>query len=93
MSSYMLWLQKEGRAAIKLANPEATFGEIGKLAGNEWRNLSPARKQEYIDAAEELKKKAVAESEAKKAAAAGGGGGGGDDDGEDEEDDDDDDDE
>lgn len=56
LSSYMLWLQKEGRAAVKKMYPEATFGETGKHCGVMWRGLSPETRNKYTAAAEQLKK-------------------------------------
>jgi len=43
----MLWMQKEGRAAVKESNPNATFGEVGKLAGAMWREMSEADKKKW----------------------------------------------
>ena len=45
LSNYILWLQKEGRAMVKEENPEATFGEISKLAGAKWREMSASDKE------------------------------------------------
>lgn len=56
LSSYMLWLQKEGRAAVKAEFPKATFGETGKRCGEMWRALSSEVKNKYKAAAEKLKK-------------------------------------
>lgn len=39
------------RAAIKEANPEASFGELGKLVGVAWRALSEVEKAEYKEKA------------------------------------------
>jgi hypothetical protein len=51
----MIWLQKEGREQIKAANPTATFGEIGKLAGQAWRELAQETKDNYNAQAKALK--------------------------------------
>lgn len=59
LSSYMIWLQKEGREQIKAANPAATFGEIGKLAGQAWRELDQAVKDSYNAQAKALKEAAA----------------------------------
>ena len=45
-SAYMLFCKKE-RAAIVKANPNATFGEVGKLLGAAWGKLSDASKAKY----------------------------------------------
>jgi HMG (high mobility group) box len=60
LSSYMIWLQKEGREQIKTANPTATFGEIGKLAGQAWRDLDQETKDNYNAQAKALKEAAAA---------------------------------
>lgn len=56
LSSYMLWLQKEGRAAVKEQFPDATFGETGKQCGIMWKALSSEVRDKYTAAAEKLKK-------------------------------------
>ena len=43
------------RAEIKDANPEASFGELGKLQGSTWRALSEEDKKEYNEKAAEDK--------------------------------------
>ena len=45
-SAYMLFCKKE-RPAIVKANPNATFGEVGKLLGAAWGKLSDASKAKY----------------------------------------------
>ena len=40
------------RDRIKLENPDAGFGELGKLAGAEWKALSDSAKQPYIQQSE-----------------------------------------
>ena len=42
----MLFCKKE-RPAIVKANPNATFGEVGKLLGAAWGKLSDASKAKY----------------------------------------------
>ena len=63
LSSYMIWLQKEGREQIKTTNPTATFGEIGKLAGQAWRDLDKETKDNYNAQAKALKEAAAATTE------------------------------
>ncbi len=36
---------KEMRPKIKQKNPEATFGQLGKLIGEEWAKLNPDQKK------------------------------------------------
>ncbi len=45
LSSYMIWLQEAGRAAVKAAHPEAAMTEVGKYAGELWRAMSDADKE------------------------------------------------
>merc|ERR1719199_1281098 len=40
---------KENRARIKAENPDATFGELGKLGGEAWGALTTAEKKPYND--------------------------------------------
>ncbi|KAI8923664.1 high mobility group box domain-containing protein [Entophlyctis helioformis] len=54
LSAFMIFSQ-ENRAKIKEDNPEASFGEIGKLLGAAWRELSEKGKQVYNEKAEEDK--------------------------------------
>ena len=43
---YMLFC-KVKRPKIVAANPEFTFGEVGKKLGEEWKKLSDAKKASY----------------------------------------------
>lgn len=38
---------KENREKIKAANPDVTFGELGKLIGNAWKSLDSTEKSTY----------------------------------------------
>lgn len=40
------------RPAIKEANPDASFGELGKLMGEAWKELCSEEKQAFQDQAE-----------------------------------------
>jgi len=67
LSAYMFFSQ-EHRKSVQTENPEAGFGEIGKILGERWKNMSEAEKTPYT-------KKAAADKqryENEKAAAAGG---------------------
>ena len=54
LSSYMFFF-KENRERIKSENPEAEFGEIGKLIGAEWKALDEDQKAVYEDMSEKDK--------------------------------------
>ena len=41
---------------MKEENPDATFGELGKLIGEKWHQLSEADKAPYQEKADEAKK-------------------------------------
>lgn len=55
-SPYILF-STENRAKAKAENPTLTFGELGKLLGERWRELSDEEKQKYKDAAAAAPKK------------------------------------
>lgn len=50
LSSYMYYSQKV-RAEVKKAKPDATFGEIGKQIGKQWKALSDADKKPFVEMA------------------------------------------
>lgn len=54
LSSYMFFC-KEKRTGFKSQNPEMKQGEISKLMGSEWRELSEKKKKKYILKADEDK--------------------------------------
>ena len=56
MSAYMHFMNGE-RERIMEENPAATFGELGKIAGAEWKSLADddEKKLKYTKAAEEDK--------------------------------------
>lgn len=47
-TAFFLWLN-ENRESIKKENPDAGLGQIGKIAGEKWREISDEDKQEYND--------------------------------------------
>ena len=53
-SAYMYYVAAK-RPDIKDANPEASFGELGKLVGAAWKALSEEDKKEYNEKAAEDK--------------------------------------
>ncbi|KAI9353554.1 high mobility group box domain-containing protein [Obelidium mucronatum] len=60
----------DNRARIKEENPSATFGEIGKILGAEWKEADEATKQKYTAQQEKDKARYVKELEAYKEAPA-----------------------
>jgi hypothetical protein len=63
LSAFMLYSNNK-RDKVKEANPDASFGEIGKILGEKWRGISDERKANYEAQAKALKD----EYEKKKAA-------------------------
>lgn len=61
LSPYMFSSQDK-RAKIKEENPDATFGQIGKLLGERWKSMSDEEKEPYIVKAEADKKRYEAEN-------------------------------
>ena len=43
------------RPEIKAKNPEATFGELGKLLGAKWSSMDDKAKAPYVKQAEQKK--------------------------------------
>ncbi|ORZ13543.1 high mobility group box domain-containing protein, partial [Absidia repens] len=60
LSAYMFFSQSN-REQIKAENPDATFGQLGKLLGAKWKELSDAEKKPYQDKADADKKRYEAE--------------------------------
>ncbi|KAI9473682.1 MAG: high mobility group box domain-containing protein [Benjaminiella poitrasii] len=44
LSAYMFFSQ-ENRSKVKEENPEATFGQLGKLLGEKWKSMSDDEKK------------------------------------------------
>ncbi|KAL6071040.1 FACT complex subunit SSRP1 [Balamuthia mandrillaris] len=63
LSAFFLF-SKAVRPTIKTNNPEASFGQIGKLIGEEWAKKTPEEKKKYEDMAAEEKKRYERESQA-----------------------------
>ncbi|KAH8101320.1 high mobility group box domain-containing protein [Cristinia sonorae] len=77
LSAYMFFSQ-DWRERIKAENPDAGFGEIGKLLGAKWKELDESEKKPYIEQAARDKARAEEEKSAydgKKAADSGSGDG------------------
>ncbi|KAI8969286.1 high mobility group box domain-containing protein, partial [Mycotypha africana] len=56
LSAYMFFSQ-EKRAEVKADNPDASFGQIGKLLGEKWKSMSDEDKKPYVAKAEADKKR------------------------------------
>ncbi|KAK4048425.1 Non-histone chromosomal protein 6 [Microbotryomycetes sp. JL201] len=54
LSAYMHFSQ-QNREQVKSDNPEASFGELGKLLGGKWKEMSDSEKKPYVDMAEKDK--------------------------------------
>jgi hypothetical protein len=52
------------RPKIKEQNPQATFGQLGKLIGEEWAKLTPEQKKEYEEMAAADKERYAKENKA-----------------------------
>lgn len=63
LSPFMIF-NKENREKIKTSNPEATFGDIGKLIGTAWKALNDKQKAVYTQKAEADKQRYATESAA-----------------------------
>ncbi|CAK5271000.1 unnamed protein product [Mycena citricolor] len=50
MSAYMFFSQ-DWRDRVKTENPDASFGELGKLLGAKWKELDEKEKKPYVDQA------------------------------------------
>ncbi|GLB44637.1 putative HMG-box domain containing protein [Lyophyllum shimeji] len=75
LSAYMFFSQ-DWCERIKAENPDASFGEVGKLLGTKWKELDEEEKKPYIDQAARDKTRAEEEKAAydkadKKSAASG----------------------
>ncbi|KAA1466807.1 hypothetical protein DENSPDRAFT_53847 [Dentipellis sp. KUC8613] len=60
LSAYMFFSQ-DWRERIKAENPDASFGEVGKLLGAKWKELDDSEKKPYVEQA--ARDKARAEQE------------------------------
>jgi len=57
MTAYFLWMNEEGRDAIKKAHPEYAITEIAKAAGEKWKTVDEDVKKKYEDKNKEMKEK------------------------------------
>ncbi|KAJ6482913.1 high mobility group box domain-containing protein, partial [Mycena vitilis] len=75
LSAYMFFSQ-DWRERIKAENPDAGFGEVGKLLGAKWKELDDEEKKPYVEQATKDKVRAEDEKnayEVRKSAPASGG--------------------
>lgn len=56
LSAYMFY-SKDQRETVRIDNPDASFGEIGKLLGNSWKSLSDLDRKPYDKQAADDKKR------------------------------------
>ncbi|CEH13028.1 non-histone chromosomal protein 6 [Ceraceosorus bombacis] len=59
-----MFMSQDWRERIKAANPDASFGEVGRLLGAKWQEMSEAQKKPYLDMAERDKVRAANEKAA-----------------------------
>jgi hypothetical protein len=57
LSAYMFFSQ-DWRERIKAENPDAGFGEVGKLLGAKWKELDEDEKKPYVELAAKDKTRA-----------------------------------
>lgn len=57
LSAYMFF-SRDQRERTKAENPTASFGEIGRILGATWKEMSESQKKPYIDMAERDKVRA-----------------------------------
>ncbi|KAG0203785.1 Non-histone chromosomal protein 6 [Mortierella sp. GBA30] len=63
MSAYLLFCE-EWREKVKAQNPESSFGELGRLLGEQWRKYSEEQKAPYVAKHEKAKAKYAVEKAA-----------------------------
>ncbi|SAM62229.1 probable NHP6B-nonhistone chromosomal protein [Ustilago bromivora] len=63
LSAYMFFSQDQ-RERVKADNPDAGFGDVGRLLGARWKEMSDVEKKPYNDMANRDKARAEAEKAA-----------------------------
>ncbi|KAG0365898.1 high mobility group box domain-containing protein [Gamsiella multidivaricata] len=63
MSAYLLFCE-EWREKVKAQNPDSSFGELGRLLGEQWRAYTDDQKAPYIAKHEKAKAKYATEKAA-----------------------------
>jgi len=66
LSGFMFFSQEQ-RPIVKEENPKASFGDLGKIVGEKWRNLDDSEKEPYQKKAEADKARYEREAAAYKA--------------------------
>ncbi|KIZ15658.1 hypothetical protein SNA_25260 [Streptomyces natalensis ATCC 27448] len=56
-----MFYSQDNRERVKKENPDVSFGEIGKILGREWSELSEPDKAPYMKKAERDKRRYEAE--------------------------------
>ncbi|ESK96755.1 nucleosome binding protein [Moniliophthora roreri MCA 2997] len=56
-----MFFSQDWRDRIKAENPDASFGEVGKLLGAKWKELDDEEKKPYIEQAAKDKERAEGE--------------------------------
>jgi len=74
-----MYFSQDWRERMKQENPEASFGELGKLLGNKWKELDDDEKKPYMEQAARDKARAEQEKSEYENKNAGSGGDGEDD--------------
>jgi len=59
-----MFFSQDWRERIKAENPDAGFGEIGKLLGAKWKEMNDEEKKPYVEQAAADKIRAEKEKEA-----------------------------
>ncbi|KAF9202509.1 Non-histone chromosomal protein 6 [Haplosporangium sp. Z 27] len=63
MSAYLLFCE-EWREKVKAQNPDSSFGELGRLLGEQWRAYTEDQKAPYLAKHEKAKQKYATEKAA-----------------------------
>ncbi|KAF9945638.1 Non-histone chromosomal protein 6 [Mortierella alpina] len=63
MSAYLMFCE-EWREKVKAQNPDASFGELGRLLGVQWRSYTDEQKTPYVTKHEKAKAKYAVEKAA-----------------------------
>ncbi|PKI83034.1 Non-histone chromosomal protein 6 [Malassezia vespertilionis] len=63
LSAYMFFSQ-DWRERVKADNPEAGFGDVGRLLGTKWKEMGDEEKKPYVEKANKDKERAESEKAA-----------------------------
>ncbi|KAL1921404.1 uncharacterized protein VTP21DRAFT_11120 [Calcarisporiella thermophila] len=56
LTAYMMFVQQQ-RKVVQQENPTVSFGQIGKILGEKWKNLEEDEKKKYVKMAEKDKER------------------------------------